>query len=378
MLVDGGGYRHRHPAAGARQARPALRAGAEPAHPQPQGLRPRPRHLALAGRAARRRDATSSRRRASGTTVTRLLPRPRRRTVPPSSRPELRLTSRHVDASRSGTPSDALPAPARASAPEPPQAAPRSCLERCDPVALVADARILAARRRRSPPSAASAPPAPAPGRKPFGSATRSICRSALCKAAESDEPLALRRRDRALRPRRARSVSSVVSPGDAAEPGKHQELRGELAVHQPAARELHVEGTRRRLLALDPRRASTATSAASFVAVARLCDERVEHAGHARISSASPAIGAAARHRHVLPGPRLVQLIVLEGLDMRRERPGPAGRPQPQVDRVGDPLRGRRGERRDQPLRQPRVVLRRRQRPRAVRGGGIRRRGRR
>ena len=45
----------RHPEGGARQARPAVRAGAEPVLEEPCRLRPRPRHLALAGRTARRR-----------------------------------------------------------------------------------------------------------------------------------------------------------------------------------------------------------------------------------------------------------------------------------------------------------------------------------
>ena len=50
------GHRHRHSAHRARQARPAVRAGREPAHQEPSGLRPWPRHREFAHRAARRHD----------------------------------------------------------------------------------------------------------------------------------------------------------------------------------------------------------------------------------------------------------------------------------------------------------------------------------
>ena len=59
------------------------------------------------------------------------------------------------------------------------------------------------------------------------------------------------------------------------------------------------------------------------------------------------------------------------------RQRPGIAGRPQPHVGLVEHALGGRRGDRRDQPLRQPGKVLARRQRLFAVRllGAAARRR---
>ena len=50
-------YRHRNSAHGARQARTAVRAGRKPAHQEPPGLRARPRHRAVADRAARRHAA---------------------------------------------------------------------------------------------------------------------------------------------------------------------------------------------------------------------------------------------------------------------------------------------------------------------------------
>ena len=49
-------YRHRHSARRARQARPAVRAGREPAHQEPSGLRPGPGDRQLAHRTARRHD----------------------------------------------------------------------------------------------------------------------------------------------------------------------------------------------------------------------------------------------------------------------------------------------------------------------------------
>ncbi len=50
-------HRHRHPARGAGAARPSVRAGREPAHQEPSGLGPRPRHRQVADRAAPRHDA---------------------------------------------------------------------------------------------------------------------------------------------------------------------------------------------------------------------------------------------------------------------------------------------------------------------------------
>ena len=50
-------YRHRHSQGRAGAARPAVRAGREPAHQEPPGLGPRPRDREIAGRAARRHHA---------------------------------------------------------------------------------------------------------------------------------------------------------------------------------------------------------------------------------------------------------------------------------------------------------------------------------
>ncbi len=63
------GYRHRHPERRARRARPAVRAGRDRILEELQGLGPRPRHRALARRAAWRRACASGARRASGTIV---------------------------------------------------------------------------------------------------------------------------------------------------------------------------------------------------------------------------------------------------------------------------------------------------------------------
>ena len=200
--------------------------------------------------------------------------------------------------------------------------------------------------------------------------ATRSDLQQRALQRSGQHEPLAASAATRSRLAPPAASVSSVVSPATRPSPAEHQELRGELAIDQPAARELHVERVRPPAFSRSIRPRIDATSAASVCPVARLGRRaRRARSTRARISSASPAIGAAARHRHVLPGPRLVQLIVLERLDMRGERPRPAGRPQPEVDLVGDALRGRRGKRRDEPLRQPGVVLRGGERPLAVGG---------
>ena len=69
-----------------------------------------------------------------------------------------------------------------------------------------------------------------------------------------------------------------------------------------------------------------------------------------------------------MLPGPGLGRLVVDEGLQLRGDRPLLPRRPQPHVDLVQRALGGRRRQRADQALRQARVVLLRRQRPRAVR----------
>ena len=51
------GFRHRHRARRAAEARPAVRAGRKPAHQDPARLGPGPRHRQVADRAAWRRDA---------------------------------------------------------------------------------------------------------------------------------------------------------------------------------------------------------------------------------------------------------------------------------------------------------------------------------
>ena len=75
----------------------------------------------------------------------------------------------------------------------------------------------------------------------------------------------------------------------------------------------------------------------------------------------------ARARQRHVLPGPGLAFLIVGEGIDPRGQRPGAARRAQPHVDVVEHAVIGPRREGADQPLGQPRKILRAVQRSLAV-----------
>ena len=72
-------------------------------------------------------------------------------------------------------------------------------------------------------------------------------------------------------------------------------------------------------------------------------------------------------RQRHVLPGPGFAFLVVGKGIDPRRQRPGAARRPQPHVDVIEHAVIGPRRERRDQPLGEPRKILRAVQRPFAV-----------
>ena len=59
-----------------------------------------------------------------------------------------------------------------------------------------------------------------------------------------------------------------------------------------------------------------------------------------------------------MLPGPRLLQLIALERVDAGGERPGVARRAQTEIDVIERALGGRRGDRRDEALGQPGVVL--------------------
>ena len=72
-----------------------------------------------------------------------------------------------------------------------------------------------------------------------------------------------------------------------------------------------------------------------------------------------------------MLPGPGFAFLVVGKGIDPRRQRPGAARRAQPHVDVIEHAVIGPRGERRDQPLGQPREILRAVQRSLAV-GIGI------
>ena len=69
-----------------------------------------------------------------------------------------------------------------------------------------------------------------------------------------------------------------------------------------------------------------------------------------------------------MLPGPGLTLLVGGEATDLGSERPGAAGRAQPHVDLVERAVVGLRGQRIDQPLRQPGEILRAVKRTLAVR----------
>ena len=114
-------------------------------------------------------------------------------------------------------------------------------------------------------------------------------------------------------------------------------------------------------------RRIST-TSAATAAAIARAAQHVADHRLDLRGKRRRARDHARARQRHVLPGPGLVLLIAREGIDLGRERPGAAGRPQPHVDLVERAVVGLRRQRADQPLRQPGEILRAVERARAVR----------
>ena len=74
-----------------------------------------------------------------------------------------------------------------------------------------------------------------------------------------------------------------------------------------------------------------------------------------------------------MLPGPGIAFLVAGKAVDLRRQRAGAARRTQPHVDLVERAVIGLRRERVDQPLRQPREILRAVERALAVRFRGRR-----
>ena len=100
-------------------------------------------------------------------------------------------------------------------------------------------------------------------------------------------------------------------------------------------------------------------TSPAINSTIARAPQDVVDHRLHPRAETRRRRHHARARERHVLPGPGLALLIGGEAADLGGERAGAAGRTQPHVDLVERAVIGLRGQRVDQPLRQPSEILR-------------------
>src|SRR3546814_2685307 len=73
-----------------------------------------------------------------------------------------------------------------------------------------------------------------------------------------------------------------------------------------------------------------------------------------------------------MLPRPRALALVARETVERDRERPLIARRPQPRVDLVERPGRGRHRQRARHALRQPVVIMNRAERLGAIRFGGI------
>ena len=109
--------------------------------------------------------------------------------------------------------------------------------------------------------------------------------------------------------------------------------------------------------------RASAISFAGSACAVKRRADHRLNFAAQIRRAGDR----ARARERQPLPGPGLGFVIAAEGFQTDRDRSLVAGRPQPHVDFIETACRREHRQRRDQPLRQPRIVDDHRHRLRAV-----------
>ena len=155
----------------------------------------------------------------------------------------------------------------------------------------------------------------------------------------------------------------------------QQQVLHGEFEVDQPAAAgcadpRATARGWPRRCAGACRRRRRPAGPGRAVGSASRAIAASIRSAQH-RIAGDRPRPG----QRHVLPGPGRFALISGEGRQARGDRPGCAGRPQPHIDLVEPALGGRRGDRRDQPLAEPRVIGRDRQRARAGRAGRVVRR---
>ena len=148
---------------------------------------------------------------------------------------------------------------------------------------------------------------------------------------------------------------------------GELQVLGDEFDVEESARGELQVPGVAVALFLGDQRAHGERFS--SDDGAVTLAGQRPPHrltdvVAETRVASDEASAG----QRHALPGLRLVLLIEPERRELGRERPLAPGGPEPHVDFVEAPRLGRRGQGRDEPLRQPRVVDRRTKRLAAVR----------
>ncbi len=142
---------------------------------------------------------------------------------------------------------------------------------------------------------------------------------------------------------------------------GQLQILRGELDVDEPARGELQVPDVAVALF-LGDERAHGARFLRGPGSVALPSQRPPHRRGDVGAETRIAGDEAGAGQRHMLPGLRLVLLVELERRELGRERSLAPGGPEPHVDLVEPARLGRRGQGRDQPLRQPRIVKRRAQ----------------
>ena len=223
------------------------------------------------------------------------------------------------------------------------------------------------ARRRRAP-AARNQPAAPPLRDRTAGQAQPQDLREVVIEPHRRAQHLGVLGRSRpsrqALSSTRAVEVSRIS--GRCGGVNELQILRDELDIDQPAGDVFEVPAVAVALLGRDragasrPRRRRPPRHRAAGAA---------PRGSRPRPARRRPATAETtrARQRHVLPGPGLVLLIAREAVDLGGERPGAARGPQPHVDLVEHAVVGLRGERADQPLRQPREILAAVERARAV-----------
>ena len=153
-------------------------------------------------------------------------------------------------------------------------------------------------------------------------------------------------------------------------ETGQKRELRHELEVDETARHQLHVEGTARGTLGVHER-AHLPDIGSDLLALAGRGENRVDHPFRLAPQRSVSRHGAHARQRQMLPCLRLARLVLAEGSQGGRQRPGIAGGTQAEIERIEDAFGGRRVHRGDQLLHDANVVLRGWQRLLAVRHRG-------